>query len=129
MRIFKSKEFIRFARKENISDTKLCKAMRDAADGRIDADYGGGVIKQRVARTNEGKSGGYRMVILYRQGNNAFFVHGFAKSDKGNLNKAEEHLYKAAARVILAFSDNELRQHVAKGVFKETMCDDEQIQE
>jgi len=40
----------------------------------IDADLGGGVIKQRVARTGGGKSGGYRTITLDRKADIAFFV-------------------------------------------------------
>ena len=60
VRIFKNKRFARFASQEGIDDSKLREAVRDAEAGKIDADYGGGVIKQRIARPGEGKSGGYR---------------------------------------------------------------------
>ena len=82
MRIFKSKWFTKFARKECIADAKLCEAVRNAEQGIIDADYGDGVIKQRIARPNEGKSGGYRSIVLFRLGDRAFFVYGFAKSTR-----------------------------------------------
>ena len=90
MRIFKSKWFAKFAKDEGISDAVLCGAVKDAEAGLIDADYGGELIKQRIARPNEGKSGGYRTIILYRRGDKAFFVYGFAKNKQDNINKAEE---------------------------------------
>ncbi len=65
MQIFKNRWFTKFAKDEDISDEKLCKAVKDAENGLIDADYGGGVIKQRIARPHEGKSGGYRSIIFY----------------------------------------------------------------
>jgi hypothetical protein len=49
LRIFKNKSFARFAKKSEISDATLCRAVRDAEQGLIDADLDGGVIKQRVA--------------------------------------------------------------------------------
>jgi len=73
MRIFKNKWFAKFAKKEGISDEKLIRAVGEIDGGNADADYGGGVIKQRIARTEEGKSGGYRTIILFRKGNRAFF--------------------------------------------------------
>ena len=73
MRIFKNKAFTRFARKSGISDASLCKSVSDAEQGVIDADLGGGVIKQRVARSGGGKSGGFRTLILFRVGERAFF--------------------------------------------------------
>ena len=45
MRVFKSKWFAKYARKEHIDDARLCDAIRSAERGNIDADYGGGVIK------------------------------------------------------------------------------------
>ncbi len=73
MYILKNKAFSKFARKEGISDATLREIVKDANDGKIDADYGGGVIKQRIARPNQGASGGYRSIILFRQGKRAFF--------------------------------------------------------
>lgn len=79
MRVFKNAWFERFARKQKIADLALFDAVRRAENGQIDADLGGGVIKQRVSRPGQGKSGGYRTTILYRQKQRAFFVFGFAK--------------------------------------------------
>lgn len=124
MRIFKSKAFAKFARKEDIRDTTLAAAARDAENGKIDADYGGGVIKQRIARPNEGKSGGYRVVLLYLQGEKAFFLHGFAKHEKANLSKQEERFYKDAAKIVLRYSDAELAKYVADGIYTELLQND-----
>ena len=66
MRVFKTKGFARFARRERISDANLGEAVRRAERGLVDADLGGGVIKQRVARPGQGKSGGYRVLVAYR---------------------------------------------------------------
>ena len=38
MRIFKNKWFVRFARKERITDAKLAEAVRNAEKGLIDED-------------------------------------------------------------------------------------------
>ncbi|TNE36994.1 MAG: type II toxin-antitoxin system RelE/ParE family toxin, partial [Alphaproteobacteria bacterium] len=81
MRIFKTKWFTRFARKEGIDEITLRLAILNAEQGLIDADLGGGVIKQRISRPGEGKSGGHRTIILFRSGDKAFFVFGFSKSD------------------------------------------------
>ena len=56
-----------------------------AGQGLIDADLGGGVIKQRIARKSQGRSGGFRSIVLFRKGQLAFFVYGFAKSNRQNL--------------------------------------------
>ena len=49
MEIFKSKWFDRFARKERIEVASLREAVSRAEKGQIDADLGGGIIKQGIA--------------------------------------------------------------------------------
>ena len=76
----------------------------------IDADLGGSVIKQRVARPGRGKSGGYRTIIIFKRGEIAFFVYGFAKSEQDNLDKQEEEQYKKAAKELLALTETQLER-------------------
>ena len=118
MRIFKNKWFGRFARKENIDDAALCEAVKRAEAGKIDANYGGGVIKQRIARPHEGKSGGYRAVILYRRAHKAFFVYGFPKSERENIDEKEERAFKDMAEVTFGLSDNQLAKLVKTGAYR-----------
>ncbi len=127
MRIFLNKPFARFIRKERIATEKLCQAVKNAERGRIDADYGGGVIKQRIARSGEGKSGGYRSVIFYRRGEKAFFVHGFAKNDRANLTENEVLQFKALAREVLALNDEKIVRLLSNGTFAEVHCHDENL--
>ena len=124
MRIFKSKRFAKFARKERISDETLRAVVLDAEAGKIDANYGGDVIKQRIARPNEGKSGGYRSVILYRKGDKAFFVYGFAKNEQDNIDESDEKNFKELAKILLGASDTELKKLVKAGKYVEVKCDD-----
>ncbi len=89
MQAFKTKWFARFARQERIADSSLRDAIARAERGLIDADLGGGLIKQRVAQRGKGRSGGYRVIVAYRAGSNVFFLHGFAKSDLDNIGEDE----------------------------------------
>jgi hypothetical protein len=123
MRVLKSRWFAKFARKQRISDAKLCEAVADAERGVIDADYGGGVIKQRIARPNEGKSGGYRSIIVFRQGERSFFVYGFAKSQQDNIGEGDERDFKELAEMLLTVSDTELNNLVCNGKYMEVACD------
>ena len=119
MRIFKNAWFDRFARKEGISDKSVAQAIERAERGLIDADLGGGVIKQRVARPGQGKSGGFRTVVLYRTAQRAFFVYGFAKSDRDNIGKDEEAQFRRAAGYVLGLSDEQLAVLIDNGQFLE----------
>jgi len=98
VRIFKNAWFERSARKQKIQDEMLLEAVLRAEQGLIDADLGSGVVKQRVARPGQGRSGGYRTLILYRQTRRAFFVYGFAKSQQANIGNEEKTAVKKAAR-------------------------------
>ncbi len=93
--------------------------MQRAESGLVDADLGGGVIKQRVARAGQGKSGGYRTLILFRQGNRAIFAFGFAKSAQANISKADLALLRDAATEALEWNDEELDRLVASGALVE----------
>jgi hypothetical protein len=127
MRVFKNKPFARFARKAGLADKALLKAITDAEQGLVDADLGGGVLKQRVARDGGGKSGGFRTIILFRLGERAFFVLGFAKSDRDNIRDDELAAFKLLAAALLAYDDVALATAVAAGVLLEVMGDDETI--
>lgn len=119
MRIFKNAWFERFARKQRLDDDALRDAIQRAEQGLVDADLGGGVIKQRIARPGQGKSGGYRTIILYRQESRAFFVFGFAKNQQSNISDEEKVAFKQAAQHILSLSDEHLDAMIEKGQFSE----------
>jgi hypothetical protein len=112
-RIFQNKPFKRFADKENLKTEDLQQAISNAEQGLIDADLGGGVIKQRIACNNKGKSGGYRTIVIFKKGNSAFFVYGFAKSNKANIDSEELKAFKGLAKLYLSLSDSELNSLVA----------------
>ena len=124
MRVFETKAFARFARKADLGEAALCKAIADAERGLIDADFGGGVIKQRIARRGQGKSGGFRTVILYQRGSKAFFVYGFAKSDRANVAQDELAALRELAAEMLSYGDKEIGKAVAYGALIEVTCDE-----
>lgn len=125
MRVFKGGRFDRFARKEKVSDAMLCEAVARAERGLIDADLGGGLIKQRVARAGSGKSGGFRTIILFRAETRAVFVYGFAKNDRANLDDDEVVVFKKAARLTLALSEAQMDTEVASGRLIEVGYDED----
>lgn len=127
MRIFKNKWFARYARRSNIEDTVLCLAAEDANRGSLDADLGGGVVKQRIARPADGKSGGFRTIILFKMGELAFFVYGFAKSDRSNIDTDELKAFRKLALTMLDFDEQALTQAIEDGALMEIMCDEEAI--
>jgi len=127
MRVFKNKSFARFARKSRITDAVLCAAIADASRGLVDADLGGGVVKQRIARPGSGKSGGFRTIILFRLRERAFFVRGFAKNELDNIRDDELAAFKILAAKMLSYDEAALDLAVAEGILMEVKGDDETI--
>jgi hypothetical protein len=125
LRIFKNKWFLRFARREGVEDTELCEAVERAERGQIDADLGGGVIKQRIARPNEGKSGGFRSIVLFKAGRRSFFVYGFPKNMRDNVRRDELQGFKELASEMLPYDDEALTKAIKVGALIEVKCHDD----
>ena len=123
MKVFQNAWFGRFARKEKISADALWDAVERAENGQIDANLGGGVIKQRIARPGESKSKGYRSIVLFRKGELSFFVYGFPKSELGNIREDEQEQFKKMAKHVLSMTDAQLSKLVANGQFEEVVKD------
>src|SRR5205085_8809919 len=96
-----------------MSDGKLCEAIERAQDGLVDADLGGGLIKQRIARPGQGKSGGFRTIIAYHRGDRAVFLYGFAKSERENLDDDELAYWQRVGRAYLGLDDDGMEAAIA----------------
>ena len=125
MRTFKTKWLARFARREGIPDESLREAIERAERGMIDADLGGGLIKQRVARQGQGRSGGYRMIVAYRAKNRAVFLFGFAKNDQENIPLDELRFLRKLAENWLAADTAKINNEIESGNLQEIEHDRE----
>ena len=91
--------------------------MGDA--GSVDADLGGHVIKQRVARPGQGKSGGYRVIIAFQTRERAVFIYGFAKNEKDNIASDELETLKEIAAAWLEADERKIKAALADGLLTE----------
>jgi hypothetical protein len=120
VRVFKNTWFARFAAKEGIADSELKAIVNDVLEaGQAEANLGGGVYKVRVARPGEGKSGGYRVLVFFKSGTLTFFVYGFAKSRRDNLDEKETRHYKELAKDYLNLTDEIIKKALQSGKFVE----------
>jgi hypothetical protein len=110
---------VRFARREQISEKSLSDAIVRAEQGLIDADLGGGLIKQRVARQGQGRSGGYRMIVAYRAKNRAVFLYGFAKNEQENIEADELAFLRRLAENWLAADSRTIQKEIEAGNLQE----------
>ncbi|GAC1338834.1 MAG: type II toxin-antitoxin system RelE/ParE family toxin [Beijerinckiaceae bacterium] len=122
LKVLKTKEFARLARKAKLSDSILCDAIERAERGMVDADLGSEVIKQRIARPNQGRSGRFRAILLYRAGERAIFAFLFAKSDRENLSEIEEEVYRDLAKRVLSLPDAKFKVLIEQRGWQEIDC-------
>lgn len=123
MRVFKTRDFARFARRERITDVELCEAIARAESGLIDAVLGGGLIKQRIARKGQGRSGGFRTIIAYRSADRSFFMYGFAKNERENIGQNDLISMKQIATSLMALSERQREVAIVEGELEEIGCD------
>ena len=122
--IYKTKVFDRWANEQGLTDQSLCQAVKEMNAGLIDADLGGGLYKKRVARTGQGKSGGFRTLVATNKGDRWIFVFGFAKNERDNINKKEQESLKVLANQLLALPKQDLLRMQSKFKLIEVNCHD-----
>ena len=102
-------------------------AVRRAGRGLVDAGLGSGIIKQRIARPGAGRSGGFRAIVVFRRGDRAVFMHGFAKSDRENLRRKELAALRTLADEMLGLDNPALKAMLANGTISEVDCNDQAV--
>lgn len=108
MRIFITKWFQKWARKEGVGKSALKDAVGEMNDGLYDAELGGQVFKKRVAFPGQGKRGSIRTIVAFKVDDKAFFIYGFAKSKQANIKDNELRALKLLANELLNYSDKQL---------------------
>ena len=124
MAIYKTRWFDRWARKQGLLASSLCAAVREMTAGLFDADLGGGLYKKRIGRPGQGKSGGFRTLVASNKGNRWYFVFGFPKNERGNIDKDEEEALKALAKHLLSLSTQAIAKAQEAGELIEATCDE-----
>ena len=118
-RVFKTRHFDRWMRKTELTDAALCEAVREMFQGLIDAHLGGGLVKKRVGLGGRGKRGGARTLVATYQNSRWFFVFGFEKNERDNIDvDALEALQELASQLFMR-TNEELAIAVADGTLKE----------
>jgi len=123
MAVYKTRWFDRWARKEGLTTSSLCAAVREMAAGLYDADLGSGLLKKRIARPGQGKRGGFRTLVATNKGTRWVFVYGFPKNERSNIDKDEEDALKKLAAHLLALTVSALGQAQDAGELMEVDCD------
>jgi hypothetical protein len=115
IKIYKLKSFYKWARSEKLKDEKLKTALEEIEDGLIDADLGNGLIKKRIAREGEGKRGGHRCILAFKQKDKAIFLFGFSKNEQDNITEKQLESLKYLAKEYLKLDSKGLDKLVKIG--------------
>ena len=107
-------------------DADLCKGIDEIEAGLVDAVLARGLIKKRISRKGQGKSGGYRTIIAFQEGERAFFLAGFAKKDKANISQTELVALCEFAEALMGKSDVWIKSQTEQGALEEISHETEQ---
>ena len=118
-RAFKTKSFAKWMRKTELKDQDLLFAVTEMEAGLIDADLGGNVFKKRVALPGMGKRAGARKLVAGKFSRKWFFLFGFAKNEKDNINDDELIHLQGAAHRLLSLTDQDIEEAILAGELKE----------
>ena len=91
--------------------------------GLVDADLGGGLVKKRIGRPGQGKSGGYRTLVATHKGDRWVFVFGFPKNERSNIGKDETEALKKLAAHLLSLTAQAVAMAKLAGELLEVDCD------
>lgn len=119
IKIFKLKSFSKWTKTEKLNDAQLKIASMEIERGLIDADLGHGLIKKRIARKGEGKRGGHRCLLAYKQKKKAIFLFGFSKNDQENITEAQLQSLNCLAKEYLRLDSKNLNKLLDKGLLVE----------
>jgi hypothetical protein len=109
LRVFKTKRFAKWAKKEKLGDDALCGAVKEISQGLVEAKLGELVYKKRVASRGRGKRGSSRTLVAFQYKTRAFFMFGFEKNKLSNIAAVELSQLNIMADRFVNFNDAELR--------------------
>ena len=122
-RVFLTRTFTRWMRKTGLSNDAICLAVSEMAQGLIDADLGGNVVKKRIRLSGQGKRGGARTIVATKMADRWFFLYGFSKNERANIDKNELKVLQEVAKELLDLDDQQLTIALSAGEIME-VCDD-----
>jgi hypothetical protein len=127
MKIWKVKEFIKDARKAQVTEEALENAAREVAQGVYEAKLSKNTVKKRVPRAGGGKRGGYRTVVAIQNDDASLvvFLELYAKNNKGDVTKKEIAAFEEVAKSLFAASPEQIRSLIEMGTICEKEISDE----
>lgn len=114
-------------RKAGLTDRMLCQAVSEIRQGLVDCDLGGNLVKKRIALSGRGKRGGGRTIVATNRCDRWFFLYGFGKNERANIDKDEIKALLELADQYLALDEDQIELAVHRGKFMEVYDDDDKM--
>ena len=119
MKYLKTKYFVRWAKREGISDKTLATCITEFEQGLFEASLGHYLFKKRVPLLGRGKRGGARTVFFYQKNEKMIFCFGFAKNVKDNLGNEDKTVLHKLSESFLKLSLKEVNKLIKNRKFFE----------
>ena len=115
MQVFVTKTFDRWMRKSRLSEERILLTALETFSGLSVVDLGAGLIKKRIAIAGRGKRSAARVIIATRKQGRYFFLHGFQKNERTNLDEHELDYVRRIAKDLLDLTQQELAVAIQAG--------------
>ena len=115
MQVFVTKTFDRWMRKSRLSEERILLTALETFSGLSVVDLGAGLIKKRIAIAGRGKRSAARVIIATRKHGRYFFLHGFQKNERTNLDEHELDYVRRIAKDLLDLTQQELAVAIQAG--------------
>ncbi|MCD6589073.1 MAG: type II toxin-antitoxin system RelE/ParE family toxin [Candidatus Fermentibacteraceae bacterium] len=107
-----TKWFSKWSRKAGLTNSAILESLVDLEKGLSAAGLGKNLFKVRVKREGQGKSSGYRTIVVYRERKRAIFLYGFAKNEKGNITSKELNFFQKLGSDLLKLSQSQIEKAI-----------------
>ena len=112
MKIFKNKWFHQWTKKTKLDNKILKNIIHEISTGLYDAELGGFLYKKRIGTQSRGKRGGLRTIIAFKKEDKVFFMYGYAKKTRVNIDKKEKLALMKLANVYFSYSEIQIIQAI-----------------
>jgi hypothetical protein len=115
MNAFESRWFKKWSKKNGLKKVDLLDALKRTINGSGVVNLGGYIYKIRIAKNGQGRSGGFRTILIFKKGKRSLFIYGFEKNDQDNIDKGTLADYKKFAVTFLNYTDDDINRLVNNG--------------
>ena len=96
-------------KEKEVQEEDLIIASNEVIKGVFEANLGGNLYKKRISNnSNQGKSGGSRLIVGYKQGDNFYVLFVFNKNESDNITAKEKQIFKGMAKQYLKWNNSQL---------------------